>query len=153
MEGESKYQDSLYSPQPAKDSLYGGPGRDSVYSGEEGGRYHRESDGGERGGRFSPRPRSKGWDSGREQRGENTFDHVSRGAGRRGQEERIWQDPVSRGAESGQIRAVSQHQSRSWIFTPDPVMFFDCGIHAREWISSATCLYLIQVQTLNRDQA
>ena len=113
MEAESKYQDSLYSPQPAKDSLYGGPGRDSVYSGEEGGRYHRESDNGERGGRFSPRPRSKGWDSGREQRGENTFDHVSRGAGRRGQEERIWQDPVSRGAESGQIRAVSQHQSRA----------------------------------------
>jgi len=26
----------------------------------------------------------------------------------------------------------------------DPVMFFDCGIHAREWISPATCLYLIQ---------
>jgi len=25
-----------------------------------------------------------------------------------------------------------------------PVIFFDCGIHAREWISSATCLYLIQ---------
>ena len=24
-------------------------------------------------------------------------------------------------------------------------MFFDCGIHAREWISSSTCLYLIQV--------
>ena len=28
----------------------------------------------------------------------------------------------------------------------DPVMFFDCGIHAREWISTATCLYLIQVR-------
>merc|ERR1711974_225829 len=26
----------------------------------------------------------------------------------------------------------------------DPVMFFDCGIHAREWISPAVCLYLIQ---------
>jgi len=26
----------------------------------------------------------------------------------------------------------------------DPVLFFDCGIHAREWISSATCLYIIQ---------
>jgi len=26
----------------------------------------------------------------------------------------------------------------------DPIMFFDCGIHAREWISSATCLFLIQ---------
>jgi len=26
----------------------------------------------------------------------------------------------------------------------DPVLFFDCGIHAREWISSATCLYLIE---------
>ena len=29
---------------------------------------------------------------------------------------------------------------------PDPVMFFDCGIHAREWISPATCNYIIQVQ-------
>jgi hypothetical protein len=89
LEAESKYQDSLYSPQPTREPLYG-PGRDSVYSGEEPGR-------------LSPRPRSKGWE--REGRhGENTFDHVSRGAGRRGQEERIWQDPVSRGAESGQIR-------------------------------------------------
>jgi len=26
----------------------------------------------------------------------------------------------------------------------DPVLFFDCGIHAREWISPATCLFLIQ---------
>jgi len=26
----------------------------------------------------------------------------------------------------------------------DPVLFFDCGIHAREWISPATCNYLIQ---------
>jgi len=26
----------------------------------------------------------------------------------------------------------------------DPVLFFDCGIHAREWISSATCFYLIE---------
>jgi len=26
----------------------------------------------------------------------------------------------------------------------DHVIFFDCGMHAREWISSATCLYLIQ---------
>jgi len=25
-----------------------------------------------------------------------------------------------------------------------PVIFFDCGIHAREWISPATCLYLIE---------
>jgi len=25
-----------------------------------------------------------------------------------------------------------------------PVIFFDCGIHAREWIASATCLFLIQ---------
>lgn len=103
MDVESKYQDSLYSQQPTKDSLYG-PGRESIYSGGE----DRYLSGSERppGGRFSPRPRSKGWDSGREQRGENTFDHVSRGMGRRGQEERIWQDPVSRGAESGQIRAA-----------------------------------------------
>jgi len=27
---------------------------------------------------------------------------------------------------------------------PDHIIFFDCGMHAREWISSATCLYLIQ---------
>jgi len=26
----------------------------------------------------------------------------------------------------------------------DPILYFDCGIHAREWIASATCLYLIQ---------
>ena len=25
-----------------------------------------------------------------------------------------------------------------------PILFFDCGIHAREWISPATCLFLIQ---------
>merc|ERR1719334_822831 len=25
----------------------------------------------------------------------------------------------------------------------DPILFFDCGIHAREWIAPATCLYLI----------
>ena len=30
-------------------------------------------------------------------------------------------------------------------FLLDHVIFFDCGMHAREWISSATCLYLIQV--------
>jgi hypothetical protein len=29
----------------------------------------------------------------------------------------------------------------------EPMMFFDCGMHAREWISSATCLYIIQVGT------
>merc|ERR1719153_159074 len=29
----------------------------------------------------------------------------------------------------------------------DPILFFDCGIHAREWISRATCLYLIQQLT------
>ena len=104
---ESKYQDSLYSPQPTKDSLYG-QGRESLYSAEEGreGRYPDQRD------RFSPRPRQREpresreqRGESREQRGENTFDHVSRGMGRRGQEERIWQDPVSRGAESGQIRA------------------------------------------------
>ena len=113
MDVESKYQDSLYGPQQTKDSLYS-PGRESLYSGEEG----RYNSGGEarQGGRFSPRPHSKGWDNAREQRGENTFDHVSRGMGRRGQEERIWQDPVSRGAESGQIRAPPPghgHSSRN----------------------------------------
>merc|ERR1711934_766080 len=25
-----------------------------------------------------------------------------------------------------------------------PILFFDCGIHARDWISPATCLFLIQ---------
>ena len=47
----------------------------------------------------------------RERHGENTFDHASKGGHhggqRRSQEERIWQDPVSPGAGSGQIRALT----------------------------------------------
>ena len=35
------------------------------------------------------------------------------------------------------------HTSHTW--PPDPVLFFDCGIHAREWISPATCNFIIQV--------
>jgi hypothetical protein len=27
------------------------------------------------------------------------------------------------------------------------MIIFDCGMHAREWISSAACLYIIQVGT------
>lgn len=95
------YDDSLYNP---KDSLYGPAVKDSLYSGEEGGGHHQH-----RGynsgsdtrltspGRFSPRPPS------RERHAENTFDAVTKGQHRRSQEDRIWQDPVSRGAESGQI--------------------------------------------------
>ena len=58
-------------------------------------------------GRFSPRH------SDRERHGENTFDHVTKSSQnhRRSQEERIWQDPVSRGAESGQIRSPTDIQN------------------------------------------
>ena len=79
------------------DSLYGPAVKDSLYSGEEGDARLTSP------GRFSPRPHSR--ERERERHAENTFDHVSRGGGqhRRSQEDRIWQDPVSRGAESGQI--------------------------------------------------
>ena len=117
---ESTYKDSLYSPNH-KDSLYTPAPKDSLYSGDDGStrpqveRYNSNS--GDSGrdqrltspGRFSPRPKSKNWDSSRERHGENTFDHVTKNQNRRGQEERIWQDPVSRGAESGQIRAPETH--------------------------------------------
>ena len=117
---ESTYKDSLYSPN-TKDSLYTQAPKDSLYSGDDGStrpqveRYNSNS--GDSGrdqrltspGRFSPRPRSKNWDSSKERHGENTFDHVTKNQNRRGQEERIWPDAVSRGAESGQIRAPESH--------------------------------------------
>ncbi len=28
----------------------------------------------------------------------------------------------------------------------EPILFFDCNIHPREWISSSSCLYIIQVK-------
>jgi len=31
----------------------------------------------------------------------------------------------------------------------DPILHFDCGMHSREWISPATCLYLIKQLTLS----
>ena len=119
------YEDSLYNP---KDSLYGpGPGaKDSLYSGEDnsGGQHQSPSAGGGRSygsgsdtrltspGRYSDGGRHH---SDKERHGENTFDHVSKGGHhggqRRSQEERIWQDPVSRGAESGQIRAPTDIQN------------------------------------------
>ena len=37
-----------------------------------------------------------------------------------------------------------KHSIWNTFVISDPILFFDCGIHAREWISSATCLYLIQ---------
>lgn len=27
---------------------------------------------------------------------------------------------------------------------PKPVIFFDCNIHAREWITAATCMWIIE---------
>ena len=30
------------------------------------------------------------------------------------------------------------------LFDLDNILFFDCGIHAREWIAPATCLYVIE---------
>ena len=88
------------------DSLYGPAVKDSLYSGEEGGGHHSDTRLTSPG-RFSPRPHS------RERHAENTFDQVSRGHHRRSQEDRIWQDPVSRGAESGQIRSAGDtpHQT------------------------------------------
>lgn len=32
-----------------------------------------------------------------------------------------------------------------------PVIFIECGIHAREWIAPATCLYIIQELVENED--
>ena len=91
---ESTYKDSLYNP---KDSLYGGPGiKDSLYSGEEGGHHNRGYHSGSDTRLTSPEGR---------RHAENTFDHVNkaREARVRSGSDRIWQDPVSRGAESGQI--------------------------------------------------
>lgn len=108
-DAESTYKDSLYNP---KDSLYGPAVKDSLYSGEEGGGHHHQrgyNSGSETRltspGRFSPRPPS------RERHAENTFDAVTKGHHRRSQEDRIWQDPVSRGAESGQIRHTRKPQA------------------------------------------
>ena len=42
------------------------------------------------------------------------------------------------------IRLIKIHLQKKYILVSDPILFFDCGIHAREWISSATCLFLIQ---------
>ena len=88
------------------DSLYGPAVKDSLYSGEEGGGSHHSDTRFTSPGRFSPRPHSP---HSRERHAENTFDQVSRGQHRRSQEDRIWQDPVSRGAESGQIRAAGDN--------------------------------------------
>ena len=118
--GGGGYEDSLYNP---KDSLYGPNGHnDSLYSGEDtsGGQHQQNHNRGHGSGSdtrlTSPGRYSDGGrhhsDRERERHGENTFDHVTKGGGhsggqRRSQEERIWQDPVSRGAESGQIRALT----------------------------------------------
>ena len=109
---ESTYKDSLYNP---KDSLYGPGTKDSLYSGEDGGGVQHQPRGYHSGsdtrltspGRFSPQRHSD-----RERHAENTFDHVSKSGHnqRRSQEDRIWQDPVSRGAESGQIRPSTDIQ-------------------------------------------
>lgn len=32
-----------------------------------------------------------------------------------------------------------------------PIIFIECGIHAREWIAPATCLYIIQELVENED--
>ena len=103
-----QYEDSLYSP---KDSLYGPGAKDSLYSGDDGGHgghhhqpHHRGYGSGSDTNRFSPRhssDRESAAASGGRHAAENTFDAVKR----RSQEERIWQDAVARGAESGQIRA------------------------------------------------
>ena len=102
---ESTYKDSLYSPAPQQ-SVYGPGLRDSLYSGDEGGRGQQQSPGRER----EPR----------ERHAENTFDAVTKHQSRRGQEERIWQDAVSRGAESGQIRGGQESESRSAQPRPQP---------------------------------
>ena len=34
-----------------------------------------------------------------------------------------------------------------------PVLWIDCGIHAREWISPATCLYILDMLTSNTADA
>ena len=111
---ESTYKDSLYNP---KDSLYGGGVKDSLYSGDDGGHHQHHQRGGYHSGsdtrltspaRISPRH------SDREQRhAENTFDHVTRTRETRGRSsgDRIWQDPVARGAESGQIRSSTDIQN------------------------------------------
>ena len=103
-----QYEDSLYSP---KDSLYGPGAKDSLYSGDDGGHgghhhqpHHRGYGSGSDTNRFSPRhssDRESAAAGGGRHAAENTFDAVKR----RSQEERIWQDAVARGAESGQIRA------------------------------------------------
>ena len=106
----------INSRQNYEDSLYGPAVKDSLYSGEEGGGHHSDARLTSPG-RFSPRPHS------RERHAENTFDQVSRGHHRRSQEDRIWQDPVSRGAESGQIRSAGDqtHQTHQTSRKPaDP---------------------------------
>ena len=104
------YEDSLYGPNNGHN--------DSLYSGEDGGQQQQHHTRGHGSGSetrlTSPGRYSDGGrhHSDRElHHGENTFDHVTKGGQsggqRRSQKERIWQDPVSRGAESGQIRALT----------------------------------------------
>ena len=41
-------------------------------------------------------------------------------------------------------RHIYVHEDFLTSLSLAPILFFDCGIHAREWISPATCLFLIQ---------
>ena len=140
-------KDSLYSP-GVKDSLYSGddgagnhhqtrgyhsgsdnrltsPGRFSPRHSDRERLGERHSDRDRQGERHSDRERHTERHSDRERHGENTFDHVTRSSQHqsqrqgRSQEERIWQDAVSRGAESGQIRSPTDIQNIYLPTSPD----------------------------------
>ena len=48
---------------------------------------------------------------------------------------------IGKSYESREIQLVIL--SKSNLTTRKPIIFLECGVHAREWISPATCLYII----------
>lgn len=47
------------------------------------------------------------------------------------------------GGTTGEGREIVQVTISSDLAANKPVNFFDCNIHAREWITSATCIWII----------